>query len=135
MNSSERNKDPKNSLVFKEKINETTYERESSSFKEPKTIGQRIKFLRQCLGLTQDALAELLHFETKSSISMYENDKVNLSVDILRALCNHLNTTPNYLVGQEDWDDDLAEIISLLTFNKDPQIRKTVLAVIKSFIK
>ena len=130
MNSSENNRFPKNSLVFKKEINEKTYE-ESSCPNGPKTIGQRIKILRKNLGLTQDALAQKMHFENKSRISNYENNKANFSIAVLLELCHHLNTTPNYLLGLEEWDEDLAEIIALLLMNKDPHLRKIVKSIIK----
>ena len=67
------------------------------------TIGERIKFQRQALGLTVDEVADLLG-KNRATIYRYEsNDIENLPLSILEPLAKVLRTTPTYLMG---WTDD-----------------------------
>lgn len=74
------------------------------------TLGNRVKLLREKMGMTQLELAQKLGYKSKSSVAHIENGR-----DIPRAmvvtLAKILDTTPSYLMG---WDDDKpnAEIIS-----------------------
>lgn len=54
--------------------------------------------------MTQEELAEALHIK-KSTVSMYENDKVDIKGSILIELSKVLNTSPNYLLGLEENKD------------------------------
>ena len=49
----------------------------------------------------------------KSTISMYENDKVDIKGSILIELSGVLHTSPNYLLGMEEYEEDLLEIITV----------------------
>ena len=44
---------------------------------------------------------------------MYENDKVDIKGSILIELSRVLNTSTNYLPGQEECEEDLLEIITV----------------------
>jgi repressor LexA len=72
------------------------------------TIGDRVKELRTKKGLTQQDLAELLGYKTKSSVAHIEKGR-----DIPRAmvvkLANILDTTPAYLMG---WTEEQKESTS-----------------------
>ena len=52
----------------------------------------------------------------KSTISAYENDKVDIKGSVLVELSEHLDTTPNFLLGVEERVEDtfVMEINSLL---------------------
>ena len=65
------------------------------------TMGQRIKAQRIRIGLTQEQLAEAMCVP-KSTISAYENDKVDIKSSVIGELCKVLMTTPNYLHGYKD---------------------------------
>lgn len=62
------------------------------------TLGQRIKAQRIRMGYTQEELAEEMCVP-KSTISAYENDRVDIKGSVLIDLSRHLNTSPNYLLG------------------------------------
>lgn len=70
-----------------------------------KILGQRIKAARIRKGYTQEELAEVMHVP-KSTLSAYENDKVDIKGSVLVELSGHLDNTPNYLVGVEENSDD-----------------------------
>ena len=57
--------------------------------------------MRVLLQMTQEDLAEIMCVP-KSTISAYENDKVDIKGSVIIELAWHLNTSPNYLLGYED---------------------------------
>ena len=64
------------------------------------TTGQKIKYLRQSLGLTQEELAHKLGYKSKSSIAHIEQDR-DLPIDIIQRIAKILGTTGAYLMGWE----------------------------------
>ena len=79
--------------------------------------------------MTQEELAEALHIK-KSTVSMYENDKVDIKGSILIELSKVLNTSPNYLLGLEE-NKDLIEIGIMLKAIKNENLRQSVVNHIK----
>ena len=67
------------------------------------TIGQRIRECRKNKGMTQDELAERL-LTKKSTVSAYENDKIDIKISILKQIAKELDTTVFYLAGEQDED-------------------------------
>ena len=65
-------------------------------------IGQRIKQKREQLGLTQEELALLTGYKSRSSINKIEVDGRGLPQSKILAFAKALNTTPAYLMGWED---------------------------------
>lgn len=61
-------------------------------------IGDRLKKIRLEKSLSQTELGKLIDV-SKVSISGYENGTKLPTVDRLIKLCEHLNVTPNYLLG------------------------------------
>jgi len=94
------------------------------------TLGERIREQRCRMNLTQEELAEALCIK-KSTISMYENDKVDIKTSVLSDLSRELNTSVAYLLGQEEFDEDLLELISIYRSIKDPKIRQVGVAQFK----
>lgn len=60
------------------------------------TIGMRIKECRVKMGMTQEELAEAL-VTKKSTVSAYENDKIDIKISILKQIAGILGTTVGYL--------------------------------------
>ena len=83
-----------------------------------KTLGERIREQRILMQMTQEELAEELCVK-KSTISMYENDKVDIKGSILIELSGVLHTSPNYLLGMEEYEEDLLEIITVYKLCSD----------------
>lgn len=99
------------------------------------TLGQRIKVARIRKGYTQEQLAEVMCIP-KSTISAYENDKVDIKGSVLVELSGFLDTTPNYLLGAEDKEEDavVVEMNSLLRQISDDKAKTILLAQIKAIV-
>ncbi len=69
-----------------------------------KSIGDRIKFRREQLGMSQAELATKLGYKSRSSINKIELDSRNLTQSKIKAIADALETTPAYIMG---WDDDM----------------------------
>lgn len=66
------------------------------------TMGEKIKFLRQKKGMTQQELADKLGYKSKSSVAHIENGR-DIPRTLVLELATILDTTPSYLMG---WEDD-----------------------------
>lgn len=71
------------------------------------TNGERIKKLRLDRGLTQDELAKLVGYKSRSSINKIELDKQELVQSSIVPFSKALNVSPLELLGIED---EIAEI-------------------------
>lgn len=68
-------------------------------------IGEKIKKLRNELGLTQEDLATCAN-TTKQTIHKYETGIItNIPASKIKSIAEKLNTTPAYLMG---WEDDIS---------------------------
>lgn len=70
-------------------------------------LGKKIKALRLKKGLTQEALAELVHCYT-SHVSNIENDHTKVSLNTLLAIANALDTSIDYLLSEQYDNSSLA---------------------------
>ena len=64
-------------------------------------LGTRIKELRKEFGLSQVELAMRMEV-TKQTISNWENENIQPSIDMLVGLANVFNVTTDYLLGLDD---------------------------------
>ena len=95
------------------------------------TLGKRIKECRLKKGMTQEALAEIL-FTKKSTISEYENDKIDLKYSVLKEIAKALDTSVSYLSGEQDEDiDDVMQMTIALQQIKSKELRKVAIAQVK----
>ena len=77
-------------------------------------IGERIKYRREQLGLSQDELARRLGYKSRSSINKIENDASGLPQSKIVAIANALQTTPSYIMGWTETqkkNDTLTDIV------------------------
>ena len=77
-------------------------------------IGERIKYRREQLGLSQDELARRLGYKSRSSINKIENDASGLPQSKIVAIANALQTTPSYIMGwqeEQKKNDAITDII------------------------
>lgn len=70
-------------------------------------LGIKIKEVRQSRGMTQDCLAELVGCNT-SHISNIENYHTKVSLNVLFAIANALNTSIDYLLSDQYINTSLA---------------------------
>ena len=75
------------------------------------TMGERIKYLRESVGLTQDELGERIGVQ-KSAIVKYEKGKVeNIKRSSIKTMADIFGVSPCYLMGFDE-DQDEVKIIS-----------------------
>lgn len=67
------------------------------------TIGDRVKYLRNKRGMTQEELAYKLGYKSKSSVTHIEKGR-DIPRSMVVKLAQILNTTPSYLMGWVDED-------------------------------
>ena len=62
--------------------------------------------------MTQEALADVLYAK-KSTISEYENDKIDLKYSVLKEIAKALDTCVSYLSGEQD-EEYMTKIAALV---------------------
>ena len=95
-------------------------------------LGIKIKEIRQNRGLTQDSVAEIVGCNT-SHISNIENNHTKVSLNVLLAIANALDTSIDYLLSEQYENSALAldnEIMRALTYC-DNQKKEKILKIIK----
>ena len=95
-------------------------------------LGVKIKEMRQANGLTQDKLAEMVSCNT-SHISNIENNHTKVSLNVLLAIANVLNTSIDYLLSDQYENLSLAidnEIMREVS-NCDIETKERILRIIK----
>lgn len=74
-------------------------------------IYKKIKQLREERGLSQEELAKLTGYTSRSSIAKIEKGEVDLTQSKILLFAKAFNTSPSYLMG---WEDNLVSDWSLL---------------------
>ena len=95
-------------------------------------LGLKIKELRQRKGLTQDSLAEMVSCNT-SHVSNIENCHTKVSLNVLLAIANALNTSIDYLLSNQYENSSMVlnnEILRLLQ-NCDDEKKEKILKIIQ----
>ena len=87
-------------------------------------MGQRIKSRREALGMSQQELAELVGYKSRSSINKIELGKNDILQSTIKRIASVLNCTPSYLMGGSedtiDFSDLPPNIIPLPKMKKVP---------------
>ena len=63
------------------------------------TVGERIKRRRDELGISQEQLAEILGYKSKTSIHKVEQGITDLPLSKVKMFAEALKTTPSYIMG------------------------------------
>ena len=73
---------------------------------------KRIKQRREELGISQDELAKMLGYKSRSTIAKIEKGENDITQSKIAAFAKALQTTPSYLMGWEDDDkkENTAEV-------------------------
>lgn len=77
------------------------------------TIGDRIKARRLELDMSQDELARLVGYKSRSSINKIESDGRLLPQRKIMEIANALNTTPAYIMGWEESNESESPFVTL----------------------
>jgi transcriptional regulator with XRE-family HTH domain len=72
-------------------------------------IGDRIKHRRLELEMSQDELARRLGYKSRSSINKIERDASGLPQVKIAAIAEALQTTPSYIMGWDEVDQEEAQ--------------------------
>ena len=93
-----------------------------------KTLGKKIKEYRLKRGMTQEELADKL-LSKKSTVSDYENDKIDMKINVLRELSEILGVPlSRFLCEQdEDTDDEIMQMAMALKQIKSKELRKAAI--------
>ena len=70
------------------------------------TIGKRIKDLRTSLNMTQDELAKLTGYKSRSSIQKIESGERDITQSTIAAFAKALKVTPSVIMGWEENTDN-----------------------------
>lgn len=99
------------------------------------TLRARIKAQRIRCGMTQEELAEVMCIP-KSTISAYENDKVDIKSSVIVELAKVLEPDANYLLGIEGSEEDafINEAMELLMKIKDEKVKRLLLKQIAAVV-
>ncbi len=91
-------------------------------------IGIQIKKRREELGLTQEELANILGYKSRSSINKIELGKNDITQHKVVAFAKALNTTPAYLMGWDEESQKKNDILSdiILRLRSDDNFMKVV---------
>lgn len=87
------------------------------------TIGDRIKARRLELDMSQDELARLVGYKSRSSINKIESDGRLLPQRKIMEIATALNTTPAYIMGWEESNQAEAPSVPL-TQQEETHIKK-----------
>lgn len=96
-----------------------------------RTIGQRVKLLRDTLGLTQRVLADRVGI-TQPSLSLIEaGETKSLAGTTLDGLCRELRTTASFLLNgaadEQSLEDSMSEAELVQIYRRLPPAMKTAL--------
>lgn len=91
------------------------------------TIYDKIKFLRENLGLSQQELAERVGFKTASAVNKIELGLRDINQTKILAFAKALGTTPGYLLNDEDESnfssyDNISNIMPIPKMKKVPRL-------------
>ena len=92
------------------------------------TLGKKIKEYRLKIGMTQEELAERL-FSRKSTISDYENDKIDIKISVLREIAKILGMPLFCFLCEQnaDTDDEIMQMAMALKQIKSKKLRKVAI--------
>ena len=92
------------------------------------TLGKKIKEYRLKRGMTQEELAERL-FSRKSTISEYENDKIDIKISVLREIAKVLGIPLTHFLCEEDdnIDYEVMQMAMALKQIKSKELRKAAI--------
>ncbi|WP_051656488.1 helix-turn-helix domain-containing protein [Butyrivibrio sp. AE3004] len=106
------------------------------------TIGDRLKMLREDADLTQTELARELHVRHNGVISMYENGKKNLSIEMLLMYSEYFRVTTDWILKGEPAtsEDDkglnglggLEEIKKVYLSIRRPEVRQVAIRQLRN---
>lgn len=72
------------------------------------TVGERIKWVRENKGMSQEELAKKMGYKDRSSVTKIEKGSDdNIYLDTIQKVADILECSPLYLMGWENYQDNL----------------------------
>lgn len=88
------------------------------------TIGKRIKELRTSLNMTQDELAKLTGYKSRSSIQKIESGERDITQSTIVSFAKALKVTPSVIMGWEESGDNAIDYSNIKGIMPLPEMRK-----------
>ena len=84
------------------------------------------------MGMTQEELAEAL-LTKKSTISAYEDDKIDIKISVLKDIAKVLHTNVSYLVDGDENDiaPEIMQVAMMLQEIQNKELRKAAIEQMK----
>ncbi len=99
------------------------------------TLGERIRFIRKQRGISQETLASLV-FTKKQTISLYEQDRLELKVSMLKRVAVALEVPTSIFIDEEECGcikDVFEEKEMMNTFkNLGPELKRVALEQLRA---
>lgn len=106
------------------------------------TIGDRIRNRRELLGLSQEDLARMIGYTSRSSINKIETGAQQLRQSKIKAIADALDTTVNYILGidnkadkQKDYLDKYMEQIKDIISEMDDTQKENALKLCQIYLQ
>ena len=92
------------------------------------TLGKKIKEYRLKRGMTQEEMTDKL-LSKKSTVSEYENDKIDIKISVLREIAKILGVPLSRFLCESDEyiDDEVMQMAMALKQIKSRELRKAVI--------
>ena len=107
-----------------------------------KTIGERIRDRRELLGLSQEDLARMIGYTSRSSINKIETGAQQLRQSKIKAVADALDTTVNYILGidtkadsQKDYLDNYMDQIKDIISEMDDAQKENALRLSRTYLQ
>lgn len=99
--------------------------------KEKIEVGMRVRIRREEMDLTQEQLAKMCGFKSRSSITKIEKGTANVTLQKLNTIAKCLDVDIGWLTGQDPTKvDEISTMLKKLT----PQELETVLTMVKGLV-
>lgn len=95
-------------------------------------VGERIRDRRVQIGLSQEQLAHAIGSHQKQ-ISRYEKGENDPTAEVVIRIAKALQTTPDWLLGFDDLEEDVSKIMQVIRSVKDKNQREALIEAIKAF--
>ena len=100
------------------------------------TIGERIKFRREELGMSQEELAHKIGSKSRSAVNKIETGANQLKQKKIMDIAMALDTTPAYIMGWSDeeqkMEEEIERLLSLRYGKETSKIIQTLLSLNKN---
>lgn len=80
------------------------------------TVGNKVRKLREMMGLTQDALAEIMGYANGSMLTLVESGRRGMKYDKMKNLSEYVGIDPMYILDNNDYT--MKELKLLTEFSK-----------------